>query len=209
MLTANYQGNQPAMSGYPRSRRSALLLGILLSLLSASYDALGDPQEQRAQIGLRLFRTLLAADEDLEQKADAQGRLPLALIYRNDRRMAEEFAAALQTSGHGREQGKIKNHPIYAILMDDTHLNTLQEQVPAAIYLVQPLPDSALEGVIRYGVDHHRIVFSPFEGHVEKGVLAGLAIEVRVLPYINQTILKRSGIRLKNLLLKVAKFHES
>ncbi|MCP5125768.1 MAG: hypothetical protein H6973_09090 [Gammaproteobacteria bacterium] len=179
-----------------------------MSLLSASYGALGDPQEQRAQIGLRLFRALLAADEDLGQKIDAQGRLLLALLYRNDRRIAEKFAAALQASGHGREQGKIKNYPIQVILADGAHFSTLQEQVPAAIYLVQSLPDPVLEEVIRYGIDHQRVVFSPFEGHVERGVLAGLAIEVRVLPYINQTTLRRSGIRLKSLLLKVAKIHE-
>ena len=79
-----------------RSRRLALLLGILLSLLSTSYGALGDPQEQRVQIGLRLFRALLAADEDLGQKVSDQGQLRLALLYRDDRRKAEEFAAALK-----------------------------------------------------------------------------------------------------------------
>lgn len=191
------------------SRRLALLLGILLSLLSASYGALGDPQEQRAQIGLRLFRALLAADEDLEQKLNAQGRLGLALLYQDDRRRAEEFATALRESGHGSEQGKIRNHPIQIILMDGVHIKELQKQAPAAIYLVQPLPDPILQQVIQYGIDYQRIVFSPFEGHVEKGILAGLAIEVRVLPYINRMTLRRSGVRLKSLLLKVAKIHES
>ena len=185
------------------------MLGILLSLLSASYGALGDPQEQRVQIGLRLFRALLAADKDLEQKVNAQGWLELALLYWSDRQKAEEFATALQASGHGNAQGRIKHYPIQVTLVDGAHLGALQEQAPAAIYLVQSLPDPVLEEVIQYGIDHQRVVFSPFEGHVEKGVLAGLAIEVRVLPYINQTTLKRSGIRLKSLLLKVAKIHES
>ncbi|MCB1768638.1 MAG: hypothetical protein KDJ31_02895 [Candidatus Competibacteraceae bacterium] len=192
-----------------RSRRLALLLGILLSLLSTSYGALGDPQEQRVQIGLRLFRALLAADEDLGQKVSDQGQLRLALLYRDDRRKAEEFAAALQASGHGSEQGRIRHYPVQFILVEGAHFSELQELAPSAIYLVQSLPDPVLEEVIQYGIDHRRIVFSPFEGHVEKGVLAGLAIEVRVLPYINQTTLKRSGIRLKSLLLKVAKIHES
>ncbi|MCP5157808.1 MAG: hypothetical protein H6974_04080 [Gammaproteobacteria bacterium] len=184
-----------------------LLLGILLGLLSASYGALGDPQEQRVQIGLRLFRTLLAADRDLEKKVNAAGQLELALLYRDDRKRAEEFATALQTSGHGGQQGKVKNYPLQFILTDDKHLKELR-QTPAAIYLIQPLSDAALETVIRYGVDHQRIVFSPFAGHVEKGILAGLVIEVRVMPYINRTTLQQSGIQLNQLLLKVAKIHD-
>lgn len=190
------------------SYRLSLLLGVLLGVLSVVPGALSGPQEQRVQIGLRLFRALLAADQDLGQKVNAQGQLGLALLYRDDRRQAEAFATALQESGHGNEQGKIRNYPIQIILIDGIHLKELQERAPAAIYLVQPLPDSILESVIRYGIDHQRIVFSPFEGHVEKGVLAGLAIEVRVLPYINRITLRQSRIRLKNLLLHVAKIHE-
>lgn len=161
------------------------------------------------QIGLRLFRALLAADEDLEQKLNAQGQLNLALLYHDDRKQAETFATAMQESGHGSKQGKIKNYPIQIILTDRSRLKELEEQAPAALYLVQPLPDSMLEEVIRYGIDYQRMVFSPFEGDVEKGVLAGLAIEVRVLPYINQTTLRQSRIHLKSLLLKVAKIYES
>ncbi|MEZ5584768.1 MAG: hypothetical protein R3F37_20165 [Candidatus Competibacteraceae bacterium] len=182
---------------------------MLLVFSSILPGAQSGPQEQRVQIGLRLFRALLAADQDLGQKVNAQGQLSLALLYRDDRRQAEVFATALQESGRGSEQGKIRNYPIRIILIDGIHLKELQEQAPAAIYLVQPLPDPILESVIRYGIDHQRIVFSPFEGHVEKGVLAGLAIEGRVLPYINRITLRRSGVRLKSLLLKVAKIHES
>lgn len=197
-----------AMPDSRSSNRLSLSLGILLGFLSVLHGALGGPQEQRVQIGLRLFRTLLAADQDLAEKVNADGRLELALIYRDDRGRAEEFATALQESGHGSEQGKIKNFPIQITLTDVARLKELWRQAPAAIYLVQPLPDSVLETVTRYGIDHQRIVFSPFEGQVEKGALAGLAIEVRVMPYINGATLKQSGVRLNHLLLKVAKIHD-
>lgn len=168
---------------------------------------MSDPVEQRVQIGLRLFRTLIAADQDLESKINPQGQLELALFYWNNRQQAQALAEALHESGHGDEQGKIKNFPLQIVLVNIDTLGELQ-QVPAAIYLVQPLPKSILETVIQYGIDHHRIVFSPFEGQVEQGVLAGLAIEVRVMPYINRATLTRSSIRLKDLLLKVARIHE-
>ena len=204
----NGWSNRCTMLGSRSPNHLSLLLGILLGFLSVLHGALGGPQEQRVQIGLRLFRTLLAADRDLAEKVNAEGRLELALIYQDDRTQAEQFAMALQESGHGSEQGKIRNFPIQITLTDVAHLKELRQRAPAAIYLVQPLPDPALGAVIRYGIDHQRIVFSPFAGQVEKGTLAGLAIEVRVMPYINETTLKQSGIRLNSLLLKVAKIHD-
>jgi len=201
------QSSWYAMPNPRRPNHLFLVLGILLSFLSILPGALGSPQEQRVKIGLRLFRTLLAADIDLGKKVNAEDRLELALLYRNDRRWAEEFATALQASGHGGQQGKVRNYPLQITLTNDISFHELRH-TPAAIYLVQPLPDPALQAVIQYGVRHQRIVFSPFEGHVEKGVLAGLAIKVRVRPHINQATLERSGIRLNRLLLKVAKIHE-
>lgn len=192
------------MMPYPSSKRIFLWLLILLSCLDTFSVALGSPQEQRVQIGLRLFRTLLAADQNLSGKVDTQGRLELVLLYQDDRSQAEEFAKALRSSG----QGKIKKIPLQVTPLDIANLAALRTRVPAALYLVQPLPKTILSTVIQYGIDQQRMVFSPFEGDVEKGVLAGLAIEVRVLPYVNQTTLQQSRIQLKELLLKVAKIYE-
>jgi hypothetical protein len=57
-------------------------------------------------------------------------------------------------------------------------------------------------------VREHVIVYSAIEGHVEKGVLGGLDVGVRVLPYINVATLHASDVHLKELFLKVAKQHE-
>ncbi|NJN46324.1 MAG: hypothetical protein HC808_07430 [Candidatus Competibacteraceae bacterium] len=180
----------------------------MLGCLITFSVALGSPQEQRVQIGLRLFRTLLAADQNLAEKVNAEGRLELMLLYRDDRNQADEFAKSIKASGHGDQQGKIKQLPLQITPIDVANLEALQLPVPAAIYLVQPLPLPLLKTIIQYGIDHRRIVFSPFAGDVENGVLAGFAIGVRVRPYINRTTLERSGIELKSLLLKVAKIYD-
>ena len=36
------------------------------------------------------------------------------------------------------------------------------------------------------------IVYSPFEGHVESGVLGGLSVEAQVRPYVNRATLEAS-----------------
>ncbi len=51
------------------------------------------------------------------------------------------------------------------------------------------------------------ILYSPFEGDVERGVTAGLSIEAKVLPFVNQRTLEASGVELKPFFLKVAKVH--
>ncbi|MEZ5583315.1 MAG: hypothetical protein R3F37_11680 [Candidatus Competibacteraceae bacterium] len=195
------------MSDFLRNRLLPWLV-IVLGCLVTFHVALGSSQDQRVQIGLRLFRTLLAADQELKKKVDVDGRLELILIYRDDRNQAEAFAKALEISGRGDQQGKIKDFPLQITPIDIADLEVLQQRVPAAIYLVQPLPKSLLEAVIQYGIDHQRIVFSPFVGDVENGVLAGFAIGVRVRPYINRNTLERSEVQLKSLLLKVAKLYE-
>jgi hypothetical protein len=70
---------------------------------------------------------------------------------------------------------------------------------------VQAPAQNTLKSIIKYGIDHHVIVYSPFEGHVERGVLGGLAVEAQVRPYVNLTTLDASNITLKPLFFKVTK----
>ena len=55
---------------------------------------------------------------------------------------------------------------------------------------------------------NHIIVFSPFEGDVERGVQCGIAVQARVRPFLNMKSLKSAGVSLKPFFLKVAKKYE-
>lgn len=194
--------------GHSPLRQLTGTLLVVLGLLLAVGSALGNEEKQRAQIGLRLFRTMLAADQDLDRKIAADGALDIVLLYRDNRQLAEEFADALRISGRSGQQGLLKNYPIRVTITNDPELAAYNERVPAGIYLVQSLPNAALVRVIRYATARRRILFSPFAGDVEKGVLTGFIIGVRVLPYLNQYTLEKSGIQFKSLLLRVAKIYE-
>jgi hypothetical protein len=197
----------PTAAQAPPTGQAWLLLALLLALLGGDMLAYADEaDERRVRIGLRLFRTLLAADLDLAAKVDPQGHLPLLLLYHDDRALAERFAAEVFPAEGELPHGKIQALPVRVILSNDTEPQIWQ--APAAIFLLQPLPQAALERVIRYSHEHPVIVFSPFEGHVERGVLAGVAIEAKVLPYLNLRTLQASGLHLKALFLKIAKQHE-
>jgi hypothetical protein len=81
----------------------------------------------------------------------------------------------------------------------------LGTRAPAGIFIAQAPPRAALSSLIKYGIGHHVIVYSPFEGHVELGVLGGLSVEAQVRPFLNRATLESSQISLKPFFLSVAK----
>lgn len=180
----------------------ALML-IVIGLGLASASARADNQDdRRVRTGARLFRALLAADIAIDGKSGPDGALDVA-IYVHDRAAGDSIEALL-IPPDAPEQARVRGLPI--------HLRRLAQPeeagaVPIAVFLGTPIADAELDRLIDWSIRHHVILYSPFEGHVERGVLAGLSIEAKVLPYINQRTLTASGVELKPFFMKVAKVH--
>jgi hypothetical protein len=168
---------------------------------------LADPQqERRTEIGLKLFRTMLAADLKLEQKAH-DGQLLVLFFHKDDKKRAEQLAAAF-ARGPGTAAGEpIRGLPVAAEVASDSAFAAYAERRPAGIFLTQALDAATLRAIVRFGIAQGVIVYSPFEGHVESGVLGGLAVEAQVRPYINEATLSASNVSLKELFLKVSKVY--
>lgn len=161
-------------------------------------------QERRSSAGARLFWALLAADLDLADKTGADGSLLVVVFYTTDRGEADRVTATL--GGHG-EKHRIKTLPVRIEATNDPSFSAYRKDPPAGIFLAQAPSTSDLRAVIRYGIKHRVIVYSPFEGHVEQGVLAGLSVGARVQPYVNRETLDASHIHLKGFFLKVTKVY--
>ena len=154
-------------------------------------------QDRRVEAGLKIFRALTAADLDIEKKT-VDGKLLVVFFYTDDRRRADELA---KTFG----DDPIHGLPVFVEETTDATLAAHQARVPAAIFLAQPPDAEAVRALVKYGIAHHVIVYSPFEGHVERGVLGGLVVEAQVRPYINKETLAASRLNLKEFFLKVTK----
>lgn len=189
-------------------RRALFILVMMLAGSHSAASAVDEVQERRIRSGLRLFRAVLAADEDSASKTDSAGKLLLLVVYADDRKLAESFAAELEQLGKGDKRGTVRKLPIEVRVSNDLSLEPFQNQVPADIYVVEKLYDDDVNRLVRYGVENHVIVYSLFEGDVNKGILVGLAIETRVRPYINLHTMRESRIRIKQFFLKVAKYYE-
>jgi len=171
-----------------------LVLFALTGRLSAS-----DGEASRVWAGLDLFPSLLAADENIADKQGPDGKLLLLLMYADEKEAVAEMALNIE------KIGKIRNTPIRVELAES--LKDYENKTVAGIFLTQKMRDD-FDSVLQYGKDHHVIVFSPFEGEVERGASGGIIISDRIVPYINQETLRTSEIRIKPFFLRIAEQYE-
>jgi len=159
--------------------------------------------DHRTQVGLKLFRTLVAADQRIAEKIDANGAIVVSLVYVDDRKLAEGFQTFL--AAMFKSVGDV---PVQIEVRELASLNDSPALKPAAIFIVQPLRAPELQRLVQLSVTRHMILFSPFEGDVEQGVLAGLSVQATVRPLINMRTLKSSQLDIKPFFLKVANQYE-
>lgn len=177
----------------------AMLLVCALGLGLASATARADSQdERRVRTGARLFRSLLAADVAVERKA-RRGVLDVA-VYAPAEDQADLVVPVIAPDG---EAGKVRGLNLELRRIDAPD----EANPPMSVFLAAPLPAPELAALIDWSRRHKVLLYSPFEGDVERGVMAGLSIEAKVLPFVNSRALAAGGVELKPFFLKVAKVH--
>lgn len=186
------------------ARCAALCLVGLVGLLQPSHATRADDyDERRVRTGARLFRALLAADLALEHKVGADGKLHVQ-IYARDLSYADSVAELIAPKAEDPE-AKIRG---LEVKVETAATLPKSDAALAGVFLAQVPDDATIEKLIGWGIAEHVVVYSPFEGHVERGVLGGIAVEAKVRPYVNAKTLAASHIELKPFFLKVAKVHE-
>lgn len=181
-----------------------LALILVFSPLLAMVARADSYDERRVRTGARLFRSLLAADTGLEQKLDKRGEL-LLLVYSTDPRLGQSVTGLLQP------QTDPSRGAIRGLKLRIETITTLpapgDSRRPVGLFLASAPSATQISAVVQWSVASKVIVFSPFDGHVEQGITAGLAIEAKVQPFLNQRSLDAMGLALKPFFLKVAKVH--
>jgi len=191
---------------------SALCLFCVLFLQVSQVS--GDAQEQRrTRMGLRIFGALIQADEQIAAKSD-NATLLVLLLYDKDFATADSYRTELlkSTNSHlniGAQSYSLNAEVVRADQVHDyTHSKYAHSKI-AGVFLTERLFDANLQSLIQFSEDQGTVLFSPFEGDVEKGVSAGLSIEAKVRPKLNARSLARSRIQLKKLFLRIAKYTDN
>lgn len=179
----------------------ALLLGILPQSASSLYLAEGYAS-YRAEVGLKLFRSLLSSDLQLSKKTDENQQLPVLIVYVSQPADAIRYQQEL-TQQMPALAGLTTS--VQTIRLDDF---LSRSQPVAGVFIAQQLTSDEIQALVKQGNNRQIAVFSPFEGDVEQGVLAGISVQAAVRPYINSQTLKDSGVQLKDFYLKAALRYE-
>jgi len=185
-----------------------LIALVVLGLTASDYVRADSRQDSRADAGARsFFRMVLGYDVDLDKKRTPQGALLVVFFHNDDpkraRQLADSFAAR-----KGGEPQPVKSLPLVIELCTDPTFAAYAERTPAAVFVAQDVDGRTLKKVVEFGVAHHVITFSPFEGHVESGVLAGLFVDAQLKPFLNRRTMAAGGVALSPTLLKYSRLYE-
>jgi hypothetical protein len=184
-------------------RLTLVALTLCCTLLAGASVQADGYDDRRTRAGARLFRALLAAELGIESKADPDGTLHVVLLGGRGDHIND--VAELIAPSSGDEAAEIRSVPITLDRLRD--LGELGQRRPAAIFLADIPSDTELQQLVEWSIAQRVLLYSPFEGHVERGVMAGLSVEAKVLPYLNMTTLNAAGVELKPLFIRVAKLH--
>jgi hypothetical protein len=177
---------------------------IALSLCLAEPSVSDNFTLRRITVGAKVFRALLAADVDIAKKKASKGKLKLYLIYLDDTLNAEKAAEVLLN----RSDSRIRKIDIDIETVPFSVCVGKKNNRIGGIFLTQYLGEDKLKLLLKRSMEQHIVVFSPFEGDVERGVQCGIAVESRVRPYLNIKALQSASIHLKSFFLRVAKHYE-
>lgn len=177
-----------------------LLIALMISPLLAN-TAAGGQIDRRVKVGIKLFPAVLSADRDLKRKVNAAGHLNILVVFERSRVTAQEIRNSLATIGH------IKSMDIHVTAVHVDDLGARLTEPVAGIFIADPNA-STLPYINGEAVAHKIVAFSPYEGDVERGVLSGISVSDRILPYINRKTMDESRVRLKSFFLKIADSYE-
>ncbi len=182
----------------------ALHIFCLWLILAMSFSVAADSfTDRRTSVGIKLFRSMLVSNTAYLDKVTPSGELHIKLIYTQNARKAHTLASSL-----GADLKVLQGKPV---VLEVVSLNEfLNSKTPIlGAFIVQKMNGANLKAMIDKSILGQTLLFSPFEGDVEKGVFGGISVESKVRPFINMTTLKKSKITMKAFYLRVSKKHES
>ncbi len=173
------------------------LIFIVILLLESDAYAIHDVQP-RLEIGINILPSVIAANMRWSIEEDyKQQPITLFIIYDDNRKVARDTLSKLarikKIRGHNVKK---KIVPLSEILSRTTDKNTV-------LFIVEPLFENS-ERAIEFSRSNQNLLFSPFKGDVEKGVMTGFEVTNKVLPAVNIKALKEANIRLKAFFLRIA-----
>lgn len=191
------------MTGTGQHNRRGAIIGLAavwLLLIGTVGGAHADAADERmVNVGLKIFPAVIAASDKLTT-LPVDEHVKVSIVYLHDKPLAGQLVERLQ------HIGSLRGYRIDAEAIAVDRLPSLQRP-PFALFIAERMGDN-LDTVLDYARQHNAISFSPFRGDVERGVLAGIVVSDRILPYINLRTLSGLQHNLRPFFMKVAETYE-
>lgn len=173
------------------------LLLMAFSMPGLCGTLLWEEEQQRLQIGLKLFPAYLGALEEVPASAGSQGAWHIVIVHRDDPETAVEVRDALEAVP------RVQGLPLRVKIVDVVSFgHRFHSAMVNAIFVASV--DFSAHDLRAWSEQHQTLVFSPFSGDVERGAVAGLYVAERILPYINLIQTSRAGLSFSPLFLRIA-----
>ena len=182
----------------------AIILFFAMGVVADNLGYADEEEKRRVDISLSIFPRIVAVDNDFRSKLDSKNKVQLIFLFSESKDQAKSLVETLIS-----ENKNIGGMGVRArTLSVGELLSSSGDDYSTAIFLAERISDSDLKKVMEYAEKRNRIVFSPFTGDVERGVTVGISVTNRVKPYFNLQTLKRSGVVINALLMKMSKRYE-
>jgi hypothetical protein len=183
--------------------RLAMLLFSLFLACNLVAVAFADSfEDRRVRTGARIFRSLLAADIDLAAKAKARAGLRIWVVGKGDTLQLDVHE--LIASQTDAQRSAIQTLPVKITgYQQFDQVSALA--APVAVFFASAPKEAEFKKWLDWSAKNRTILFSPFEGHVERGMTAGISIQAKVQPLLNQSRAQALDLKLKPFFLRVSK----
>ncbi|MDH5231067.1 MAG: YfiR family protein [Gammaproteobacteria bacterium] len=184
-----------------RLLRQVTIIFILMTGNLYSESNLSEELQRRVSISVSIFPKIVATDTGITTKL-IDNQINLAVAYKTEK----AYASAL-VADFNQRINKIRSSEAITQIVSIKNLS-LKHNNFSAIFLAEVLSDQEFAKLLAYAIKHHIILFSPFPGDVERGAIAGIAIEARIRPFFNLNSLKRAQIEISQTLIRISRTHE-
>lgn len=175
---------------------------LILTLFSSpSLQALNE-LNARQQIGLNLLPGIIAANMRFNsEQDDKKESIKIYITFKENEKQAIHLSSRMHSID------KIRGHPVLIEAVSIDRLLNASVDRYSVVFISEPL-NEAREALIEFSKQQQIMLFSPFKGDVEHGVMSGFEVTNKVLPAVNLTALKEANIRLKAFFLRIAAKHD-
>jgi hypothetical protein len=176
----------------------------LIFLLVISFSPTADSfTERRTSVGLKLFRSMLVANTAYQQKITDLDTLRVKIIFNHGLAKAQTLKQSL-IADSAKLHGKAV---VFELISIKDYLQSNDKIL--GLFIAEKIDHASLQALIDKSITTQTLLFSPFKGDVEKGVLGGISVESKVRPFINMKTLNASKVTIKSFYLRVSKKHGS